>query len=381
MAIEGPLRELGVHDVFQLLDLSRKTGVLTVTSGMRANQGSVYFDRGAVIFAAMRNNPRPLGELLIRAGKVTRGDLDRAAVVQEREMRARALGEVLVAQGAIAKRELDVMVRFQVEEIVFELLSWEEGYFSFEERRVEDAPAEATVRIATESLLMEAARRIDEWSRIERVVPNGLVVPRLAAVRDDHAAQLDLLPNEWEVLAEIDGQRDLRTIARELARSEFDVAKIAYGLITTGVVELEAAPAPPAEDTSAAAAAGLLARAAEALRAGDAESAGNAAQQAVLAAPALADARLLLARTLARRGRHTEAAAELRIAAELDPLNPAVHRAIGWAAAGRGDYGEAAASWERYLRAAPGAPEAMPVRAALAAVQRLRDLLTEHGDV
>ena len=31
MAIEGPLRELGIHDVFQLLDLNRKTGVLRVT--------------------------------------------------------------------------------------------------------------------------------------------------------------------------------------------------------------------------------------------------------------------------------------------------------------------------------------------------------------
>ena len=29
MPIEGPLRELGIHDVFQLLDLSRKTGILT----------------------------------------------------------------------------------------------------------------------------------------------------------------------------------------------------------------------------------------------------------------------------------------------------------------------------------------------------------------
>ena len=32
MPIEGPLRELGIHDVFQLLDLARKTGVLKVTS-------------------------------------------------------------------------------------------------------------------------------------------------------------------------------------------------------------------------------------------------------------------------------------------------------------------------------------------------------------
>ncbi|UCF42149.1 MAG: DUF4388 domain-containing protein, partial [Gemmatimonadota bacterium] len=47
MAIEGPLKELGIHDVFQLLDLSRKTGVLTVASKLRHNQGTVYFDSGA----------------------------------------------------------------------------------------------------------------------------------------------------------------------------------------------------------------------------------------------------------------------------------------------------------------------------------------------
>ena len=41
MPIEGPLRELGIHDVFQLLDLSRKTGILSVTSTLRRNEGSV----------------------------------------------------------------------------------------------------------------------------------------------------------------------------------------------------------------------------------------------------------------------------------------------------------------------------------------------------
>ena len=46
MAIEGPLRELGIHDVFQLLDLSRKTGRLRVTSLLRDNEGTVYFDSG-----------------------------------------------------------------------------------------------------------------------------------------------------------------------------------------------------------------------------------------------------------------------------------------------------------------------------------------------
>ena len=51
MPIEGPLRELGIHDVFQLLDLSRKTGVLRVTSELRHNAGTVSFEGGTIIFA------------------------------------------------------------------------------------------------------------------------------------------------------------------------------------------------------------------------------------------------------------------------------------------------------------------------------------------
>ena len=75
MAIEGPLRELGIHDVFQLLDLSRKTGSLRVTSALRDNEGVVFFQAGRVISATIRTNPYPLGAMLVRAGKISGEDL------------------------------------------------------------------------------------------------------------------------------------------------------------------------------------------------------------------------------------------------------------------------------------------------------------------
>ena len=64
MAIEGPLQDIGIHDVFQLLDLARKSGRLTVRSAARGNEGRVYFDSGAVVHATMRDNPHTLGALL-----------------------------------------------------------------------------------------------------------------------------------------------------------------------------------------------------------------------------------------------------------------------------------------------------------------------------
>ncbi len=248
MAIEGPLRELGIHDVFQLLDLSRKTGTLTVTSVLRDNQGTVYFDRGGVLSASIRSNPHRLGELLLRAGKITEGDLTRMREQQRREGDKRQLGAILVEAGALSRKELERQVRIQVEEVVFEMMSWREGFFSFEEGEVTDAPVEADIRISTESLLMEGARRIDEWSLIEGKVPHLGVVPVLSSVDTDHAGALDLLPKEWEVLAQIDGSRDLREISNSTSMSEFDVARVIYGLVTTGIVELRpgtGTPPPP----------------------------------------------------------------------------------------------------------------------------------------
>ena len=239
MAIEGPLRELGIHDVFQLLDLSRKTGKLTITSVLRDNMGTVYFDRGGVIHAYIKSNPHPLGELLLRAGKITEGDLTRLREQQRREGGARKIGELLVEAGALSRRELERQVRFQLEEVVFEMMSWREGFFSFEEGQVLDAPAEADIRISTESLLMEGARRIDEWSLIVGKVPHVGMIPAFAAIEEDHAALLDLLPKEWEVLAQIDGVRHIREIGNVSAMSEFDVARVIYGLLTTGIVELK----------------------------------------------------------------------------------------------------------------------------------------------
>src|SRR5882757_7588411 len=194
MPIEGPLRELGIHDVFQLLDLSRKTGVLRVTSELRHNAGTISFEGGAIIFAEIRSNPHPLGALLLRTGKIGEADLERARDMQQRQGDGRRLGEILVSLGALTPRELERQVRFQIEEVVFEVMSWREGYFSFSEGAPTELPTDAS------------------------------------------EGELDLLPPEWEMLAMIDGERDVRGIAAELGRSDFEVAKTLFGLESAGVI-------------------------------------------------------------------------------------------------------------------------------------------------
>lgn len=238
MAIEGPLRELGIHDVFQVLDLSRKTGTLHVTSELRDNSGRVLFRMGKVVGANIKSNPHRIGDLLVRKGKATEADIMRALAAQREAGGQRRLGDYLIDFGVIGAKDLEREVRAQIEAVVFELLSWSEGFFRFEDGGTPEHEG-SIAQISTESVLMEGARRIDEWSRIADRVPSLACVPMLAPVEEDSAPPMDLLPGEWEVLSMIDGTQDLRQIAETLVRSEFDVARIVYGLVSTGVIDLK----------------------------------------------------------------------------------------------------------------------------------------------
>src|SRR5919107_3169215 len=240
MALEGPLKELHIQDVFQLLDLGRKTGVLRVTSELRQTAGTVSFDRGGVVAATVGKDPQPLGARLVRLGKISAAQLQQARAAQE-SGDTRRLGDILIANGALTRRELDRQLKAQIEEAIFELLGWSEGYFRFEDGAPLDAIVDAPVRIPSEALLMEAARRMDEWSRIEDKVPHLRVVPRLPPSDSPANGRLELAPLEWEMLAAIDGERDLHALAAALGRSEFDIARTAYTLSSAGVIVLDSA--------------------------------------------------------------------------------------------------------------------------------------------
>ncbi len=352
MAIEGPLRELGIHDVFQLLDLSRKTGALRVTSELRHNAGTINFEEGVIVFATIRTNPHPLGGLLIRTGKITEADLERARDMQQRQGDKRRLGEILVSLGAITARELGRQVRFQIEEVAFEIMSWQEGYFSFSEGELTDTPADALVRIPVEALMMEGARRIDEWSRIEKRIPHLGVVPTLAPAATE-GGELDLLPAEWEVLALIDGHRDVRGVAGELGRSDFDIAKTLFGLESAGVIILhDPGTTPQGRPGPAGNLAELVARGESALEAKDLDGARAAAEQAGQTHAHEPAVHLLLGRIALASGQAGNAAEELRRALRLDPLCVAAQRFLGYALVALGRFGEAVETWEQWERLA-----------------------------
>ena len=371
MAIEGPLLELGIHDVFQLLDLSRKTGTLAVTSELRDNEGTVHFQNGKVVSAAIKSNPHRIGDLLMRAGRVTAAQVEKASEAQKSRTDGKRLGEILLEMGAITQKELERQVRIQIEAVIFELLSWREGFFRFEEGPPQGAPM---VQIGTEALLMEGARRIDEWSRISDRVPSLAAVPVLTTLSgDSQAPMLDLLPSEWEVLTMIDGVIDLRQIATNLARSEFDIAKVVYGLVSTEVVTLKV-PASIQERVSQRMATPPIAMRTIA-------DPTPPAQESVTMVMAAQPSAPMPAAPAPRAPSITDELPPLTPRTEAPPLQDGIDDLErGYQYCLRGDFDSAVVSWATWLQAHPKDPMHEKIRVGMEAAARLRGLVEARYD-
>lgn len=231
MAIKGSLKEASLPDVIQLLALGKKTGCLAVAD--RQNFGYIYFDDGMITYASIVNRRDRLGDILVASDRITPEQRHAAIKVQE-SFRDKKLGEILIEQGVIERSELAEYIRLQIEEAVYFLFTWTAGTFNFE-AGVTPEREDLLVSISPDSLLLEGARRIDEWSLIEKKLPSFDLIFALENDRLD-ASDVTLSPEQERILQYLDGERDVHQILEDSGLAEFEVGKGLFGLITAGFV-------------------------------------------------------------------------------------------------------------------------------------------------
>lgn len=156
------------------------------------------------------------------------------------------LGHIYLKEGNIVHAEVDDI---KGEEAVYELAIWNDGEFHFEP---DIEPGVKTISKSNTNLLMEAARRLDEWRVLSKKIPSLDLIPEFVVDQTSDRGQIQLTTSEWLVLSKINGKQDIRTIAKTSNLSVFDVSKLLYGLLTHGLVALKTAPAPAAPAAPAA---------------------------------------------------------------------------------------------------------------------------------
>ncbi len=130
MSLEGTLEELGLGEILQIVSLSRKTGVLILSS--RGRDGSVFFRKGQVVRATSSTCQQSLGEVLIQKGVLDPPVLRKALAFQNEHGFCERLGVILVKNFGISQEIIEEVVREQIENVVFSLFAWTKGTFDFQ---------------------------------------------------------------------------------------------------------------------------------------------------------------------------------------------------------------------------------------------------------
>ncbi|MDX1450001.1 MAG: DUF4388 domain-containing protein, partial [Acidimicrobiia bacterium] len=250
MTIRGSLEEASLPDFLQLLALGQKTGRLSVSD--RSHLGYIFLESGRIVSATLVNRPDRLGDVLVKHGEITTAQLEAAIETQSGD-RDRKVGAILVEHGAISRSVLERYVRRQIEEAIYFLLTWQRGEIVFE-RGVAPDSDEFLVSIDPDRILLEGARRTDEWTVIEKEIPSLDAVFVLDRERFD-AADVPRTEELERIVNLLDGTRNANQIIDDTGLSPFEVGKVLYDLVTAGCAqpmrrpsgEVVSAPAGPNE--------------------------------------------------------------------------------------------------------------------------------------
>ena len=270
MALSGTIQDFGLGDIFQLIGIQRKTGILTLEAD--DDTVTVKFLEGQVVGADTRSATVEdlLGAVLVRTGQITPEQLTKALALQKQTLQR--LGFILVKNGFITEDGLVDALRVQSLQIVYRLFRWRSGRYNFARTEDLDYDQKHFVPISAETILMEGARMIDEWPLIERRIrSDDMIVRRTAAAESldlgataavaDAGDEIDLLfdqqaedqkpeavkegagdkievsDEERYMLGLVDGKRNVTEINDHANLGQFDTYRLLADLMTRKLVE------------------------------------------------------------------------------------------------------------------------------------------------
>ncbi len=260
MALEGTLKDFGLADILQLIGIQRKTGVLTLEN--TEDVVTVKFFEGQVVGAdtRLRNLEDLLGSVMVRTGRITEAQLQESLRIQKATLQR--LGYILIKSGFVSEEALRDALLAQVTQIVYRLFRWRDGRYHFDALDHVEYDQENFTPINADTILMEGARMIDEWPIIERRIRSGQTIFRKTAAakqlekpvesivdadldrgsgslagRADAEGEIQLSPDEREVLRMVDGKTTVQDVAERSSLGEFDTYRILYECLNRNLIE------------------------------------------------------------------------------------------------------------------------------------------------
>jgi DNA-binding response OmpR family regulator len=239
--LQGDLRVVPLAEVLQLLQVQSQSGILQAARAK--GKVDVFFRQGKIDLCAAHDVSEEflLGRFILDNQLMSKQDFE--TFLKSRPPTAKLLGSQLVKHGYISESELKQAIAKQTCELIYEVLRWSFGRFTF--RATRDLPpiaVDASLGLDVDGILMEGFRRVDEWHLIEREIDNFDIV---FLRNEDAVAQMGrgrLTREELAVLELVNGKNTVKEIVRQTRMGSFDVSKMLYRLLSIKLIRRRVMP-------------------------------------------------------------------------------------------------------------------------------------------
>jgi len=246
--LESSLSVMALPDLLQWVEMAKKTGLCRFTRGAIFRQ--VFFRNGQIVACSSNEPHLLLGQFLIAHGRIDELTLQTYMDLQQRTRRS--LGELLIRAGKITDHVLQRLIVAKAEETIFGLFDWPDGTFRFDP----DCPPQKDsmkIELDVHSVLMEGARRFDELNMIREAFPSPNAVLHKTD-RDPDAPTVASFMGQ-KLYEAVNGERTLAEIVLLCRTSEFLACSflltlVQRGLVRVGETRQEARPSSPEIDVA-----------------------------------------------------------------------------------------------------------------------------------
>lgn len=233
MPIEGDLKSLSLASILQLIAQENLAGVLKIKKKNEIIDIGVYENQITGAFFERGERVERLENYLVKSGFIKKNLF---AMIQEiHQETKRPVMNIIIEDKYLTIEEIERIIKFKVQEVLDEVFTWQEGEFKFEQGSVIYPKSMIKVRLNINSLVLEAARRFDEWPRITKTIPSGDLV-----YKKIERPELKLKPSDDEerILSLLDGHRCVEDLIEISGLGKFHTYFCLYRLLTTGQIEL-----------------------------------------------------------------------------------------------------------------------------------------------
>ncbi len=235
--LKGNIKDISLVKILVLLNRNRKTGTLTVSTSSATK--NIYLNMGDVIFASSTYEDDRLGEMLLKAGKLTIEQYDKSVEILKSS--GKKQGAILVELGYLTPKEIFWGLKYQVNEIIQSMFLLEDAEYEFKDGNI---PAQEVIslKMSMGNLIYAGVNRIINWTRIRNEMPDTDSVLKLSEDPFSLFQDLELSSQDKKILSLIDGKKTIKELIDGSWMGSFEALKILYVLWSLGMIEETAAP-------------------------------------------------------------------------------------------------------------------------------------------